>query len=130
MTSTPAVSPQSAMTTVDIPLNGRSYAVACSEAEAPRIQELVKILHTRVMNLQMQMDQSVSDAHLLTMVSLMLLDELTTAQDKATVMQDAAEKAWDIAGHAVPAEERELMVSAVRHLTGRVNSIAERLRAA
>ncbi len=118
------------MTVVEVPLNGRTYPIACSEAEAPRIQELVKQLHARVMNLQMQMDQPVSDAHLLIMVNLMLLDELSTAEDKATVMQEAAEKAWDIAKESVPAEEREIIVSAVRHLTGRVNSIAEKLRAA
>jgi len=114
------------MTTIEITLNGRDYPVACSEAEASRIQDLAKQLNARTTNLQAQMGTSVSDAHLLVMVNLMLLDELSDAQLKAVVAQEAAAAA----AQKTPSDDEEILVSAVRHLTGRVNSIAEKLKAA
>jgi len=119
------------MTTIEITLNGRDYPVACSEAEVPRIQELSKQLNARTTNLQAQMGTSVSDAHLLVMVNLMLLDELSDAQLKAVVAQESAQEAIITAtAQQTPSEDEEILVSAVRHLTGRVNSIAEKLKAA
>jgi len=117
-------------TTIEITLNGRDYPVACSEAEATRIQDLAKQLNARTTNLQAQMGTSVSDAHLLVMVNLMLLDELADAQLKAVVAQETAQEAMAMTAQQILPDEQKILVSAVRHLTGRVNSIAEKLKAA
>ena len=115
--------------TVEITLNGRDYLVACSEGEAPRIRELAKQLTARVNNLQSQLGTSASDAYLMVMVNLMLLDELSEAQLKVVAAQKSAQEAAAVAQKPAP-EEEEILISAVLHLTDRVNNIAKKLQAA
>ena len=120
--------------TVELSIGGRTYPVSCSEAEAPRIRELGKILSRRFYDLANDLKGcQATDAHIMVLLNLMALDDLEKA-DKAV---QAAEAKADEAANAVavppPAndvEETALIVKAVEHLTGRVNLIAKQLRAA
>lgn len=115
--------------TVEINLNGRIYPVACTQDEAPRLRELGRQLQERMAKLQGQFgDVSVTDAHLLVLINLMALDELSDAQKSAK----PAPVAQPPVQAAAPQNDNEqaIMVKAVEHLTQRVISIADRLKAA
>jgi len=112
-------------TTLELNINGRIYPVVCSEAEAPRIRDLGRQLQERASKLQAQFNGvHVTEAHIMVLLNLMLLDEVAEAKiaAKAVVPVPAAPAASN--------DDQELMVKAVEHLTDRVNSIAKRLKAA
>lgn len=110
------------MTTVELNINGRIYPVGCTENEAPRIRDLGRQIQERASKLMAQFNGAqVTEAHLMVLLNLMMLDELSEAQKAAKPAP------------AVPApsnDDQELMVKAVEHLTARVISIADRLKAA
>ena len=113
-------------TSLEILLNGSHYPVACSEAEAPRVQALADQLQSRLSQLHKDLGYAqVSDAHLLALMALMLMDEIPDASTAPVAKPTPP---------SVPApannDEEELFISAVHHLTNRVNSIAQKLRAA
>ncbi len=111
-------------TTIELNINGRIYPVACSEAEAPRIRDLGRQLQERASKLQSQFNGvQVTEAHLMVLMNLMLMDELSEAQKKA--VPAPAQQV-----QAPSNDDQELMVKAVEHLTARVISIADRLKAA
>jgi len=112
--------------TIELNINGRVYPIASSEAEAPRIRELGRQLHERAAKLQAQFSGvQVTDAHLMVLLNLMTMDELSEAQQGAKTAQVPAPKPV-----AEQNNDQELMVKAVEHLTTRVISIADRLKAA
>jgi cell division protein ZapA (FtsZ GTPase activity inhibitor) len=115
------------MTTVNLTLNGRDYAVSGKPEDAPRLIALGEELRKRVEGLKAQLGGAiVSDAQLLVLVNLMVLDELDEARKAIfTAPQRAATPK-----PAADSGEEALMVQAVEHLTGRVISIAQKLRAA
>ena len=114
------------ITTLEIQLNGSRYPVACSEAEAPRIEQMARQLQTRLAALHKDLGHAqVSDAHLLALMGLILMDEVTEAQSKpAPVAAPAPAAIQDNFA------ETELFINAVSHLTQRVNLIAKKLQAA
>ena len=115
--------------TVEISINGRSYPVSCAESEAPRIRALGADLAARAAKLQAQLGGLVEVSHLLVLSHLMALDELAEAKSKA-IAPVVVEKIVEKIVERDNSEEQEILVSAVAHLTGRVNLIAQRLRAA
>jgi cell division protein ZapA (FtsZ GTPase activity inhibitor) len=112
--------------TVDITVGARHYAVACTESEASRIAELGKNLNEKFLALQAQVNSAqVSDTHIMVLLNLMMQDELAEAK-KTTVATAAVPVMPEPANDA----EQQLLVKAVEHLTSRVISIADRLKAA
>lgn len=107
---------------LDIQLNGAKYPVACSEAEAPRVKQLAEQLQTRLSALHKDLGYAqVTDAHLLALMALMLMDEVSEKSNAS---------AASVPVPSANAEEQELFIHAVSHLTERVNLIAQKLRAA
>lgn len=117
--------------TVEINIHGRNYPVVCNEADAPRIRELGRDLSARATKLQSDLGGLVEASHLLVLTNLMALDELLDAKSRAT-MPVTIEKIVEVEKiiEQDNSAEQEILVQAVTHLTNRVNSIAQRLRAA
>lgn len=116
---------------VEIHVAGRPYDVACAESDAPRIRELGRELAARAEKLQNQLGGLVGNSHLLVLTGLMMLDELADLKVRAATPV-TVEKIIEIEKIVEKdnAEEQAILVSAVEHLTGRVNKIAQQLRAA
>jgi cell division protein ZapA (FtsZ GTPase activity inhibitor) len=113
-------------TTLEIQLNGARYPVACSEAEAPRVRQIAEQLQSRLAGLHKDLGHAqISDAHLLALMGLILMDEVAEAQSKA-----ASAPIPEPALIQDNSEDTELFINAVSHLTDRVNLIAQRLKAA
>jgi cell division protein ZapA len=114
---------------VDVSINGRSYAVACDEGQQDRVRELAGMVDSRVKQLIGPGPVGgVGETQILVLAGLMLADELTETK--------AAQVAQGLAGQGKPvvqpesalsAEDEELLVAAVDHLTDRIGVIADRL---
>ena len=111
------------MPKVDVSINGRSYAVACDDGQQDRVRELAGMVDSRVKQLVGPGPVGgIGETQILVLAGLMLADELS--ETKAA-----------LGGHAKPApaepslsaEDEELLVAAVDHLTDRIGVIADRL---
>ena len=112
------------MPKVDVSINGRSYAVACDEGQQDRVRELAGMVDSRVKQLVGPGPVGgVGETQILVLAGLMLADELT--ETKASLGGQAKPAAQ--AEPALSAEDEELLVAAVDHLTDRIGVIADRL---
>ena len=121
------------MPKVDVSINGRSYAVACDDGQQDRVRELAGMVDSRVKQLVGPGPVGgIGETQILVLAGLMLADELTETK--------AALGAHELDGHGKPAqaepslsepslsaEDEELLVAAVDHLTDRIGVIADRL---
>jgi cell division protein ZapA len=109
---------------VDVSINGRSYAVACDEGQQDRVRELAGMVDSRVQQLIGPGPVGgVGETQILVLAGLMLADELT--ETKAA--QGGQPKPAAPAESGLSAEDEELLVAAVDHLTDRIGVIADRL---
>ena len=111
------------MPKVDVSINGRSYAVACDEGQQNRVRELAGMVDSRVKQLIGPGPVGgVGETQILVLAGLMLADELSETK--------AAQGGGKPAAQVEPtlsAEDEELLVAAVDHLTDRIGVIADRL---
>jgi len=106
---------------VDVSINGRSYAVACDEGQQDRVRELAGMVDSRVKQLVGPGPVGgVGETQILVLAGLMLADELTETKGAQGGQAKPAEP-------AMSAEDEELLVAAVDHLTDRIGVIADRL---
>ena len=97
------------MPSVDLLINNKSYALACDAGEEERVRGLGRMIDEKAR----QLGPLPSDAQRFLMVALMLADELSEAGGKATEGQ--------------PEDDRDVLVAAVDHLTGRIENLAKKL---
>jgi cell division protein ZapA len=108
---------------VDISINGRSYAVACDDGQEGRVRELAGMVDSRVRQLTGPGPVGgVGETQLLVLAGLMLADELSETKAALGAKNKPAQ-----AQQGLSAEEEELLVAAVDHLTDRIGVIADRL---
>ena len=111
------------MPKVDVSINGRLYAVACDDGQENRVRELADMVDSRVKQLTGPGPVGgVGETQILVLAGLMLADELS--ETKAAV--GGHEKPVP-AAPALDAEEEDLLIAAVDHLTDRIGVIADRL---
>ncbi len=111
------------MPKVDISINGRSYAVACDDGQQDRVRELAGMVDSRVKQLVGPGPVGgVGETQILVLAGLMLADELS--ETKAALGTKGKPAA---AQPSLSAEDEELLVAAVDHLTDRIGVIADRL---
>jgi cell division protein ZapA len=109
---------------VDVSINGRSYAVACDEGQQDRVRELAGMVDSRVKQLVGPGPVGgIGETQILVLAGLMLADELS--ETKATLGTNGKPAAPS--QPALSAEDEELLVAAVDHLTDRIGVIADRL---
>lgn len=107
------------MKTVDLHIFGRSYQVACAPGEEQRLMQLASMVEEK-MKLAAQAGQgAIGEIRLFLLAGLMLADEVleTRGETENTVNSLKAKFA----------EEEDVLVSAVDHLAGRLNTLAARI---
>ena len=111
------------MPKVDVSINGRSYAVACDDGQQARVRELAGMVDSRVQQLIGPGPVGgIGETQILVLAGLMLADELSETKAALVTQENPA-----AAGPSLSAEDEELLVAAVDHLTDRVGVIADRL---
>lgn len=111
------------MPKVDISINGRSYAVACDDGQQDRVRELAGMVESRVKQLVGPGPVGgIGETQILVLAGLMLADELSETK---TALGNKGKPAP--AEPSLTAEDEELLVAAVDHLTDRIGVIADRL---
>ena len=112
------------MPKVDVSINGRSYAVACDEGQQDRVRELAGMVDSRVKQLIGPGPVGgIGETQILVLAGLMLADELTETKAAAGGQAKPAAPVEP----SLSAEDEELLVAAVDHLTDRIGVIADRL---
>jgi cell division protein ZapA len=108
---------------VDISINGRLYAVACDDGQENRVRELADMVDSRVKQLTGPGPVGgVGETQILVLAGLMLADELSETKAAMNGHGKPAPPA-----PALDAEEEDLLIAAVDHLTDRIGVIADRL---
>ena len=111
------------MPKVDVSINGRSYAVACDEGQQDRVRELAGMVDSRVKQLVGPGPVGgIGETQILVLAGLMLADELS--ETRAALGDQAKPAAPE---PSLSAEDEELLIAAVDHLTDRIGVIADRL---
>ena len=111
------------MPKVDVSINGRSYAVACDDGQQDRVRELAGMVDSRVKQLVGPGPVGgIGETQILVLAGLMLADELS--ETKAALSGKAKPAPVE---PSLSAEDEELLVAAVDHLTARIGVIADRL---
>ena len=111
------------MPKVDISINGRSYAVACDGGQQDRVRELAGMVESRVKQLVGPGPVGgIGETQILVLAGLMLADELS--ETKAALGTQGKPAPTE---PGLSAEDEELLVAAVDHLTDRIGVIADRL---
>ncbi len=105
------------MARVEITLNSRIYPIACEDEQEGRVRQVAAFIEERVQEIQGSV-RSVTDMHLLVMVSLMLGDELLDLRDEKRVPAPAP-----IPG---PLEDPAL-AARLQKLADRIEAIAARV---
>ena len=65
---------------VRVAINGRTYSLGCDDGEEARVERLATVLDRRVAEMAANVGQ-VGDTRLLLMAALLVIDELTVAQE-------------------------------------------------
>lgn len=105
------------MAQVEITINAKSYRIACEDGQEERLRELASLVDAHVKELVDDVGQ-IGDTRLLVMASILIADELADLRE-ATAGGSVAPGGAD--------EER--LAASLEALAGRIDTIAERLRA-
>ena len=116
------------MPKVDISINGRLYAVACDDGQENRVRELADMVDSRVKQLTGPGPVGgVGETQILVLAGLMLADELSETKAAMNGHEKPAPAAPTLDAPTLDAEEEDLLIAAVDHLTDRIGVIADRL---
>ncbi|MGE0715162.1 MAG: cell division protein ZapA [Alphaproteobacteria bacterium] len=110
----------SAMPSVSLTVNGRSYTVACGEGEEERLQRLAGYIDQKATRLAGELGQ-IGEARLMLLAGLLVADELASAFEDIARLKKAA----DGQSGAADALGRE-----IDNVAQRIETIAARLEQA
>ncbi len=116
------------MPKVEISINGRLYAVACDDGQENRVRELADMVDSRVKQLTGPGPVGgVGETQILVLAGLMLADELSETKAAVDAQEQSAPEQPGLGAPTLDAEEEDLLIAAVDHLTDRIGVIADRL---
>lgn len=73
----------------NVKINGRDFPIACDKGEEERVKSLAAYVDEKAQGLFKKMGGRVNDLHIMTLVSLVLADELTEALDEKAALLEA-----------------------------------------
>jgi cell division protein ZapA len=109
---------------VSVTLNGRAFTIGCEDGQESYLRELARHLDTHVTDLSKQVGQ-IGDLRLLLMASLVVVDELKTAQNRLEALEShlnrlKSEQPPDSAATA----EADGLVEALNGISERLEALA------
>ncbi len=109
------------MAQVSIRINGRSYDIACDDGQEERIHALASYVDERVKEIAGAVGQ-IGEQRLLVMTSLLIADELGSAQEKLDDRQSQIKEAGSLS-----AAESDALAENIESMADRVEFLAEKL---
>lgn len=111
------------MAQIDVNIHGRQFSMECDDGQQVRVQELGQYVDQKVRQLASSGAGS-SDAHLMVLTSIILADEIHELRQTLADLGDHVES-------KASADQEELIVAqAIDALAERINSIADKVKAA
>lgn len=107
---------------VTLTIAGRAFTVACDDGQEARVTNLGQYIDMKMREVSRMAGVNNNESYQWLLVSLMLADELSTAREQLdTTTTDSQHM-------TVKAQRQgEIDVEAVRHLTNRIEELAEKL---
>lgn len=105
------------MPKVTISLNGKAYSVACDDGQEARVLELSSYIDQRIRKIA-QAGAASSEQHLLVLGALVLADELFSERDTPSS---------EVNGQHRNDRQQQVDISAVDHLTQKIEALAEKI---
>ena len=109
---------------VTLTLNGRNYTVACDEGQEKRVQYLGQYIDQKLRDVSRNAGANNNEAYQWLLTSLLLADELLNAREGLDQAQMDGKQA-----DAKSQRQIDIDLSAVQHLTHRIEELAEKLKA-
>ncbi len=107
---------------VTITIGGRAFTVACDDGQEARVANLGQYIDMKMREVARMPGVNNNEAYQWMLVSLMLADELSTAREKLdTTTMDTQHMTVKVQ------RQGEIDIEAVRHLTNRIEELAEKL---
>lgn len=105
------------MARVDVVIHGRTYPVQCDDGQEDHVRRLASRLDAAAAEISGGVSSMLSDAHLLVLSSLMLLDEAETALQEAASPKGA---------EGLPLFDEAAATVRVQEITARIEALAQR----
>lgn len=107
---------------VTLNIAGRTFTIACDDGQEKRVTQLAAYIDQKMRDVVRGGGTNNNESYQWLLVSLMLADELATARDQLDNVQ------MDTTQHDAKAQRQgEIDVEAVRHLSHRIEELAEKL---
>jgi len=111
------------MAEISITINGRSYGIACDDGQERRVQDLARLVDTRLREIA-RSGAATNETHLLVLTTIILADEIADLKAAGT---HAAVQPMPV-GVSMTGEDEAAIVSAIDLLAARIDSIAGSLQ--
>lgn len=109
---------------VNLEINGRSYGIVCDDGQEERVAEVGQYVNQRARDIAAA-GAAANDTHLLALTSLLLADEIKELHESKGGQMPQPVAA---APERVSEEEERLIIEAIDHLAGRIETVADRLQ--
>ena len=112
------------MPKITIALNGRNFTIACDEGQEKRVQYLAQYIDQKLREVTRTANAANNESYQWLLTSLLIADELLAAREQLdTAQMDNTQS------DAKTTRQTEIDLSAVQHLTHRIEELADKLKA-
>jgi cell division protein ZapA len=108
---------------VTLTLNGRNFTVACDEGQEKRVQYLAQYIDQKLRDVSRNAGANNNESYQWLLTSLLLADELLNARENLDQVQMDTKQVDTKSQRQI-----EIDLSAVQHLTHRIEELAEKLK--
>ncbi|MEE2525888.1 cell division protein ZapA [Hyphobacterium sp. HN65] len=109
---------------VSVTLNGRAFTIGCEDGQESYLRDLARHLDNHVTDLSRQVGQ-IGELRLLLMASLVVVDELKTAQNRLEALESHLTRLKSEGGSAAPDETAsDGLVEALNGISARLEALA------
>lgn len=112
---------------VSLDINGKTYGIVCDDGQEDRVAEVGQYVNQRARDIAAA-GAAANDTHLLALTSLLLADEIKELQDSNGVPVQQQSVAVANEPQRVSEEDERLIVEAIDHLAGRIETVAGKLQ--
>ena len=116
------------MAEVTLTINGRNYGISCDDGQEQRVLDLGAYVDQRMKEMA-SAGAATSDSQLLVLTTILLTDEIFELRDQVSTGANAPAPTTNGA-HPPESEDHAELTKTIENLSGRVDTIAERLQGA
>ncbi|MCB1531312.1 MAG: cell division protein ZapA [Alphaproteobacteria bacterium] len=111
------------MAQLTLTINGRNYGIACEDGQEQRVMDLAHYVDSKIKDIA-RAGAGTNESHLLVLTALMLSDEIFDLRDQVDEQGGQTDKS------EAQKHDELIIAQAIDHLADRIDTIAERIKAA